>query len=55
MLMTTISILTPLMILLQEEEVVMGGSFVDGKMHKRSKDANIDANSINIAKGVRED
>jgi WD and tetratricopeptide repeat-containing protein 1 len=30
-----------------------GGSFVDGKMHKRSKDANIDANSINIAKGVR--
>ena len=30
-----------------------GGSFVDGKMHKRSKDANIDANSMNIAKGVR--
>ncbi|CAM0871827.1 unnamed protein product [Alopecurus aequalis] len=30
-----------------------GGSFVDGKMHKRSKDADIDANSMNIAKGVR--
>uniref|UniRef100_A0ACD5XH98 Uncharacterized protein n=1 Tax=Avena sativa TaxID=4498 RepID=A0ACD5XH98_AVESA len=30
-----------------------GGSFVEGKMHKRSKDANIDANSINIAKGAR--
>lgn len=30
-----------------------GGSFLDGKMQKRSKDSNIDANSMNLAEGVR--